>query len=231
MFFSISIYHTSIHIEHIHFLIIETNRLNNKKHLFQTSGFPCRPNYQRNHGEVLLGKSRCLPGPFGRLALLFHDLRGAINSNKNTIATTTSCLEIRGGGHVFFVFPTKKKGGKDDRGGVQGEFVLLFCWFFLAVFFCKVGKEVSETQKSTNIIEVGGFCCFFEGLVVLYTFSHNHGSVENGCIQKITIYYWRYTRFSLNHDYGRKGIFCTWTKFGGWYWMVHSPKLTVRPWK
>ncbi len=43
------------------------------------------------------------------------------------------------------------------------------------------------------------------GTFLTYSFSHNHGSVENGGIWKVTIYFWRYTHFSLNHDYGRKG--------------------------
>lgn len=58
---------------------------------------------KKRHGEVLLGKSRALLGPFGRLTLLFHDLRGAINSNQNTMAATTSCLEIHGGGGSVFL--------------------------------------------------------------------------------------------------------------------------------
>ena len=43
------------------------------------------------------------------------------------------------------------------------------------------------------------------GYVHVYSFSHNHGSGK--WLYLKGIYYWRYTHFSLNHDYGRKGIF------------------------
>ena len=58
-----------------------------------------------------------------------------------------------------------------------------FVVFFLAVCFCKVGKEASETKKSTNIIKVGA-CVFFDFLKVwlFFTLSPIIMEVENGCI-------------------------------------------------
>ncbi len=50
-----------------------------------------------------------------------------------------------------------------------------------------------------------------------YFFSHNHGSVENDCIWKVTIVG---THFSLNHDYGRYRvalIHCD-QRQDGWGW-------------
>ena len=41
---------------------------------------------------------------------------------------------------------------------------------------------------------------------IKYSFSHNHGSMEKLLYLKGN-YYWRYTNFSLNHDYGRT---CIW---------------------
>ena len=43
----------------------------------------------------------------------------------------------------------------------------------------------------------------------MFTLSPIIMEVGNGCI-----YYWGYTHFSLNHDYGRKGIFSLFTNVG-----------------
>ena len=44
----------------------------------------------------------------------------------------------------------------------------------------------------------------YELLRVVYFFSNNCGSGKSVLLKGN--YYWRYTNFSLNHDYGRKGI-------------------------
>ena len=41
---------------------------------------------------------------------------------------------------------------------------------------------------------------------VCYPFSHNHGSVENYPLNERKLLFLRNARYSLKHDYGRKGI-------------------------
>ena len=58
-------------------------------------------------------------------------------------------------------------------------------------------KQTSSTQKCQLVWDVDSF-------PVPYSFSQNHGSGKWSRYLKGN-YDWRYTHFSLNHDYGRKG--------------------------